>query len=133
MIFFFWFCFIYTTFCQGNSQDQRTHNTDNKFFKCFIFVCDGHLGFLSCHEKRLTRVRDYFKIFHSPTPFYVNLINVLQKSCLTGLFHDYQTCLTWSIEVQTICFAISICYTYHSFRAHYNVCMYRIYVYLELA
>lgn len=78
-------------------RPKNTHYTDNKFLKCFIifFVCDGHHGFISCHTS-------FWNIlFHSPTPIYVNLINVLQKSWLVGLFvhfEDFITCFTQSIK-----------------------------------
>lgn len=125
---FFGFVSFIPLFARGTLKTkEHITQTINSLNVLFLFVM---VILVSSHAMKSA---SHFKIFHSPTPFYVNLINVLQKSCLTGLFHDYQTCLTWSIEVQTICFAISICYTYHSFRAHYNVCMYRIYVYLELA
>lgn len=90
LLIFFLLFHLHHFFMPGElSRPKNTHTTDNKFLKCFIFVCDGHHGFISCqdHDKLLTFDRDHFEIFHSPTPpLYVILINVLQKSWLIWVF-----------------------------------------------
>lgn len=57
LLIFFFFLFLFHLhhfFMPGElSRPKNTHNTDNKFLKCFIFVCDGRHGFISCqgHDK----------------------------------------------------------------------------------